>query len=50
MINGSCVFFWKLKLYFITTDDKLIKRYNDNTIKIRTPLEFLNDLEEKTDA
>ena len=36
--------------YFITTDDKLIKRYDGNTIKVRTPLVFLNDLEEKTDA
>jgi len=36
--------------YFITTDDKLIKKYNDNIIKIITPLEFLNDLEDKTDA
>jgi len=36
--------------YFITTDDKLIKKYDGNMIKIRTPLEFLNDLEEKTDA
>ena len=36
--------------YFITTDDKLIKRYDGNIIKVRTPLAFLNDLEEKTDA
>jgi len=36
--------------YFITTDDKLIKKYDGNKIKIRTPLTFLNDLEEKTDA
>jgi predicted nucleic acid-binding protein len=36
--------------YFITTDDKLIKKYNGNIIKIITPLEFLNDLEDKTDA
>jgi len=36
--------------YFITTDDKLIKKYDGNMIKIRTPLEFLNNLEGKTDA
>jgi predicted nucleic acid-binding protein len=36
--------------YFITTDDKLIKKYNGSIIKIITPLEFLNDLEDKTDA
>ena len=36
--------------YFITTDDKLKKRYDGNMIKIRTPLEFLDDLEDKTNA
>jgi len=36
--------------YFITTDDKLIKRWNGNTIKLRTPLAFLSDLEDKTNA
>jgi len=36
--------------YFLTTDDKLIKKYNGNAIKVRTPLTFLENLEEKTDA
>jgi len=36
--------------YFITTDDKLIKKYVGDTIKIRTPLTFLNDFEDKADA
>ena len=36
--------------YFITTDDKLIKKYDGNMMKIRTPLEFLDNLEGKTDA
>jgi len=36
--------------YFITTDDKLKKRYDGNMIKIRTPLEFFDDLEDKTNA
>jgi len=36
--------------YFITTDDKLKKRYDGNMIIIRTPLEFLDDLEDKTNA
>ena len=36
--------------YFITTDDKLKKKYDGTMIKIKTPLEFLNDLEEKTYA
>ncbi|MDR2734948.1 MAG: hypothetical protein LBC99_10005 [Spirochaetota bacterium] len=35
---------------FITTDDKLIKKYTGNIIKIRNPLEFLNELEVRTDA
>jgi predicted nucleic acid-binding protein len=32
--------------YFITTDDKLIKKFIDAKMKIRTPITFLNDLEE----
>jgi len=36
--------------YFLTTDDKLIKKYNGNAIKVRTPLTFLENLEEETDA
>ena len=36
--------------YFITTDDKLIKKCNDNIIKVRTPLTFLDNLEDKPDA
>jgi predicted nucleic acid-binding protein len=32
--------------YFITTDDKLIKKYTGTKMKIRTPVTFLNDLEE----
>ena len=36
--------------YFLTTDDKLIKKYNGNAIKVRTPLTFLENLEEKIDA
>jgi predicted nucleic acid-binding protein len=36
--------------YFITTDDKLLKNYDGNMIKMRTPLEFLNDLGDKADA
>ncbi|GMO24728.1 MAG: hypothetical protein Pg6A_11720 [Termitinemataceae bacterium] len=32
--------------YFITTDDKLIKKYTGTKIKIRTPITFLDDLEE----
>jgi predicted nucleic acid-binding protein len=32
--------------YFITTDDKLIKRYNGTEIAVRTPITFLQDLEE----
>jgi predicted nucleic acid-binding protein len=33
--------------YFITTDDKLIKKYLGNKIKVRTLITFLSDLEEK---
>jgi predicted nucleic acid-binding protein len=36
--------------YFLTTDDKLMKRYNGKAIKIRTPLTFLEDMEEETNA
>ena len=36
--------------YFITTDDKLIKKCDDNIIKVRTPLTFLDNLEDKADA
>ena len=36
--------------YFITTDDKLLKNYAGDKIKIRSPLTFLDDLEEKTNA
>ena len=36
--------------YFLTTDDQLIKKYHDNAIKVRTPLTFLENLEEMTDA
>ena len=36
--------------FFITTDDKLIKKYKGDRIKIRTPLTFLDDLEGKADA
>ena len=36
--------------YFITTDDKLIKKYTGDKIKIRTPLTFLDDLEGKVHA
>ncbi|MDR2543897.1 MAG: hypothetical protein LBC80_10685 [Treponema sp.] len=36
--------------YFITTDDKLIKKYFGDKIKVRTPLTFLNDLENKVNA
>ena len=31
--------------YFITTDDKLIKKYNGDKIKVRTPITFLDDWE-----
>lgn len=36
--------------YFLTTDDKLIKKYNENAIKIRTPITFLKDLEDEINA
>jgi len=36
--------------YFITTDDKLLKKCNDNIIKARTPLTFLDNMEDKPDA
>ena len=36
--------------YFITTDDKLIKKYTGDKIIIRTPLTFLDDLEDKAYA
>ena len=36
--------------YFITTDDKLIQKYVGDSIKVRTPLTFLHDLEGITDA
>jgi predicted nucleic acid-binding protein len=36
--------------YFLTTDDKLTRRYNGKAIKIRTPLTFLKDMEEETNA
>ena len=42
-INAGCD-------YFITTDDKLIKKCNDNIIKVRTQLTFLDNLEDKPDA
>jgi predicted nucleic acid-binding protein len=42
-INAGCD-------YFITTDDSLIKKCNDTIIKVRTPLTFLNNLEDKPDA
>jgi predicted nucleic acid-binding protein len=31
--------------YFITTDDKLLKKYSGTAIKLRTPLTFLEDME-----
>jgi predicted nucleic acid-binding protein len=36
--------------YFVTTDDKLIKKYNDSKIKLRTPITLLDDLEEEKNA
>jgi len=36
--------------FFLTTDDKLIKSYNGDAIKVRTPLTFLKDMEETTNA
>ena len=42
-INAKCD-------YFITTDDKLIKKYNGTEIAVRTPITFLQDLEEKENA
>ena len=36
--------------YFITIDDKLIKKYNGTEIAVRTPITFLQDLEEKENA
>jgi predicted nucleic acid-binding protein len=36
--------------YFLTTDDKLTRRYNGKAIKVRTPLTFLKDMEEETNA
>jgi predicted nucleic acid-binding protein len=36
--------------YFLTTDDILIRRYNGETIKVRTPLTFLKDMEDETNA
>jgi len=36
--------------YFLTTDDKLVKKYNGKAVKVRTPLTFLKDMEEETNA
>ncbi|MDR2716972.1 MAG: hypothetical protein LBB89_02760 [Treponema sp.] len=36
--------------YFLTTDDKLMRRYSGKAIKVRTPLTFLKDMEEETNA
>ena len=36
--------------YFITTDDKLLKKYNGSKIKIRTPITLLDDLEDEINA
>jgi len=36
--------------YFLTTDDKLIRRYDGKAVKVRTPLTFLKDMEEETIA
>ena len=36
--------------YFITTDDKLIKKYKGEKIILKTPLEFLGDLEDYENA
>ena len=36
--------------YFITTDDKLLKKYSGDKIKVGSPLNFLGVLEEKADA
>ena len=36
--------------YLITTDDKLIKKYTGKMIKLRTPLTFLDELEDRKDA
>jgi len=36
--------------YFLTTDDKLMRGYNGKAIKVRTPLTFLRDMEEETNA
>jgi len=36
--------------YFLTTDDKLIKRYKGQLIKVLSPLAFLEYLEDNKDA
>jgi predicted nucleic acid-binding protein len=36
--------------YFITTDDKLLKKYSGTQIAMRTPITFLADMEEKKNA
>jgi len=36
--------------YLITTDDKMIKKYTGDNIKLRTPLTFLDELEDIKDA
>ena len=36
--------------YFITTDDKLLKKQLGDKIRVRSPLTFLDTVEEKTDA
>ena len=45
----ACAIWAKCK-YFITTDDTLIKKYTGTEIVVRTPITFLQDLEEKENA